>query len=131
MAFLTSDQLAHFKKLLHHRETELREEVRAELVRGDNEQYAELAGRVHDRGDESVADLLVDLNNALIDQHITEIRQITAAQHHISAGDYGVCVDCEDEIELKRLENQPIAMRCFRCQSHHEKTFVQNNRPSL
>ncbi|HEX6689963.1 MAG TPA: hypothetical protein VF110_02340 [Burkholderiales bacterium] len=42
----------------------LREEIRREVARGREESYAELAGATHDRGEEALADLVVDLGNA-------------------------------------------------------------------
>ena len=28
---------------------------------------------------------------------------------------YGICVDCEEEINVRRLEIDPIAIRCIKC----------------
>ena len=64
MAKLTEDQLAQLKAALQQRYLELREEIRSELERSGNQHYADLAGSVADPGDESVADMLVDVNAA-------------------------------------------------------------------
>ncbi|MBS1214798.1 MAG: transcriptional regulator, TraR/DksA family, partial [Proteobacteria bacterium] len=91
---LTEHQINGFKKRLNDRFAEVRREIAAELLSADEEQYGELAGRVHDFGDESLADLLVDLELASIDRHIQEIRDIDAALMRIAQGGYGECSDC-------------------------------------
>ena len=84
-------QLSEFKKVLEDRYRALREEIRQELLDSDNEHYIDLAGQVHDLEDESVADLLVDLDLAIIDLHVSEIREIDAALMSLARGGYGIC----------------------------------------
>jgi RNA polymerase-binding transcription factor DksA len=110
---------------------ELRELIRQELLSSDNEQYVDLAGRVHDTGDESVADLLADVNLAIIDRHVEEIRDIDAALLRIASGSYGRCADCSELIDAARLDAYPTAKRCHRCQSRREQTHVQPGHPKL
>jgi DnaK suppressor protein len=71
---LIKNQIHDLKKTLDDRFFELREEIRRELLESDNQHYIDIAGRVHDLGEASVADLLVDLQLASIDRHIQEIR---------------------------------------------------------
>ena len=78
---LSDKQINELKKQLKQRFFELREEIRQELLESDNEHFIELAGQVHDMEEESVADLLVDLNLAIIDQHVEEIREIDAGDN--------------------------------------------------
>ena len=116
---------------LEQRFRELRELIRQELLSSDDEQYVDLAGRVHDTGDESVADLLADVNLAVIDRHVEEIRDIDAALLRIAAGSYGRCANCSEAIDPARLDAYPTALRCHRCQSRQEQTHVQPGRPKL
>nr|BAL55717.1 transcriptional regulator, TraR/DksA family [uncultured Gammaproteobacteria bacterium] len=128
---LTDQQLNEFKRLLKERYRALREEIRAELLRSDEEQYLELAGRVHDVEEQAMADLLVDLNLASIDRHIQEIRDIDAALIRIAEGSYGICSDCERPIEIERLKAYPTAKRCRACQENYERTHLGPGSPSL
>ncbi len=128
---LTENQVHEFKKILDKRFFELREEVRQELLRTDDQTYIELAGQVHDLGEASVADLLVDLQFAEIDKHIREIRDIDAALMRIAAGKYGVCTDCKTGIEVERLRAYPTAWRCHRCQVSHEHNYPGSGGPSM
>lgn len=128
---LSEGQISQLKGRLRHRFDALREEVRRELVRSDHERYADLAGDVADPGDESTADLLADLNLAVIDHHINEIRAVEGALLRIASGTYGVCVDCDEPIALARLHAQPTANRCQQCQTGHEQGFAQARHASL
>ena len=121
---LTANQIRDFKKILDERFFEVREEIRRELLESEDQTYIELAGQVHDLGEASVADLLVDLQLADIDRHIREIRDIDAALMRIAAGEYGVCGDCRANISKDRLQAYPTAKRCHRCQVDHEHNFA-------
>lgn len=99
----------------------LRQEIRAELLRTDDEHYIDLAGRVHDTAEESVADLLADLKFASIDRQITELRAVEAALQRISMGSYNVCEVCGEAIGTSRLQALPAAARCIKCQDLVEK----------
>ena len=118
---LTENQIHEIKKKLDARFYELREEIRLELLESDDQTYIDLAGRVHDRAEESVANLLVDLQLASIDRHIQEIRDIDAALMRIAMGSYSQCIDCEDSIAVDRLEAFPTAKRCQPCQAQYER----------
>jgi len=46
-----------------------------------------------------------------------EISRLRAALERCRDGSYGYCVDCDDVINPKRLELNPTALRCIRCES--------------
>lgn len=128
---LSPQELNDLKSRLSARFDELREIIRAELIRSDDEHFQDLAGRVHDLEEESVADLLVDINLAMIDHHVQEIREVERALLRLSAGTYGRCVDCGNDIESARLSAYPSASRCIACQSRRESHYAQAKRPTL
>jgi DnaK suppressor protein len=127
MTTLTVEQLNDIKKRLDEHHQELREEIRQKLLQSDEEHYIDLAGNVHDAGEESVADMLADLDIATIDRQVNEIKQIEAARMRIATGNYGLCVDCEEEIDVARLQNTPYVERCVKCQSQYEKSPAYEN----
>lgn len=129
--YLDGAQDALFRETLKQRLAERREEVRQILLRSDNERYAEIAGEAHDVADQSLADLLVDVNLAEIDRHIDEIRTIEAALLRIARGGYGTCTECGGEIALGRLRAEPTSLRCTECQAIYERTHAQPGHPKL
>ena len=128
---LTEKQIVGCKRKLDDRFYELREEIRLELLESDNQTYIDLAGRVHDLGEASVADLLVDLQLADIDRHIQEIREIDAAMMRIATDNYGICTDCRSFIGIDRLQAYPTAQRCQPCQAEYERLYAGPGRASL
>lgn len=129
---LSKIELADLVHLLELRYATLLEEVRGELERSENLQYIELVDRVPaDIGDQSVGDALADLNLAIVDRHVREIRDIEAAHSRLREGRYGICADCGDDIAEARLRAWPTAERCQACQQHRERTFRHDGTPTL
>lgn len=123
-AELTQHELNDLQQRLKARYAETRKEISAELLRSDEERYANLADAVRDSGDDALADVLVDIELAAVDRHVQEIRAIDAALLRIADGSYGVCSDCEAPISVERLQAQPTAQRCVICQEVHDRTYA-------
>jgi len=51
----------------------------------------------------------------------TMLRDIEAALKRIDHGSYGLCQDCDDAINPKRLEIDPTTLRCIDCASKSEQ----------
>lgn len=117
---LDQDKAGQLRQRLLRRLDEVRADIQRELRKSDNETYGELAGRVADAGEQSVADLLVDVNLAEIDRDVAECREIEAALFRVGNGSYGLCVDCEEAIDTQRLEWSPAVSRCYACQDRFE-----------
>ena len=54
-----------------------------------------------------------------------EIQQIDAALARLEAGEYGLCVDCEQEIDPRRLKALPYALLCAECATRRERGLVR------
>jgi RNA polymerase-binding protein DksA len=130
MPTLSPADLKHFKTCLEDRLKQLEEDIRRQLLRSENETYQELAGRTHDSGDESLAELLMSTNLSLAESELTELRDVEAALTRISGGNYGVCIDCGVDIDPRRLEGYPTAKRCTDCQTRYEN-LAKDRSPSL
>lgn len=128
---LSGKQMEQLRAQLREQRDALIEEVRSELSASDNEHFQDLAGRVHDAGEASVADLLSDLNLAIIDQHIERLRDFERALERMAMGTYGACVECGQPIGYKRLEAYPTAERCLAHQEQYEKTHAGESAPRL
>lgn len=120
MASLTPSEIARFRDRLRARDLELRRAIHAALMDNEDKTYAEVAGRVLDAAEQSVTDLLADDRILAIEKEVAEQADVIAALARIADGTYGTCVDCDDDIGVKRLEVYPTAKRCIRCQTAHE-----------
>lgn len=96
-------------------ETRLRDRLR-ELENRLNEVEEELdqppSADFEERASEREGDeVLESLGNA----GLMEMRMIQAALGRLEAGEYGVCVNCGEEISDERLNAVPHAPRCVNC----------------
>ena len=133
MTHLDSSTLEAQKRRLRARAAELRHEILDTLERSDEEQYSKVAGQVPDREDASFADLIVDVNFAEVDRDVGELRAIDDALLRINDGRYGVCEECGGPISAARLNAEPTAIRCIRCQEAfgHTRSQAPRRTPSL
>lgn len=49
------------------------------------------------------------------------LRRVVTALARIDSGDYGCCLDCDEEIARPRLETDPAATLCIRCATKRER----------
>ena len=129
---LTNTQCSKLERKLDQQYKSLLEEVRDALEKSENQQYVELIDRAPaDSGDQATGDALADLNLAIIDRHVRELRDIEASRARIADGSFGTCTDCGGDIGFERLLAYPTAKRCFSCQRQHEKTYAHEGNPKL
>lgn len=128
---LTDKQAQELRNMVEERRGTLLAELREDAERAREQPYAEHAGTAPDTGDESVATLIADLEQADMTRDLDEYRALEAAQERLKSGEYGTCIDCGNDIGYERLKAFPAALRCIQCQERHEKTFGGNPKPSL
>lgn len=128
---LTSKQTEELRRRVEQRRKQLIAELREDAARARDEPYAEHAGIAPDSGDESVATLIADLEQADLTRDLDELRAMDAAWQRLKDGGYGICVDCGGDIGYERLKAFPAAARCVVDQERHEKTYGGTPRPSL
>ena len=131
MAELTKQQLRQLEQQMRERQRVLVAEVRDERTRTATGADDEPTGVVGDAGDESVARMMTDLGIQETERDIEELSAIDGALKRIGDGSYGYCDNCGGEIEFRRLEVQPTAIRCVPCQSQFEKTHAHKSTPTL
>lgn len=117
MSDLSGADIERLRTRLSDEYAALRAQLTSELARSADARFVALAGQVHDRGDEAVADLLEDLELADIDRHVRRIRQLEAALEAIGTERYGLCRACRAPIGLARLQADPAATYCIDCQT--------------
>jgi RNA polymerase-binding protein DksA len=118
---LSAQEVQELQRRLRAEHAQLRREVTDELRQSQQNQYLELAGRVHDRGEEAVADLLGDLEITALDRHVQRVRLVESALAAITQGAYGLCRDCGAQIGSARLHADPAVERCVDCQAALER----------
>jgi DnaK suppressor protein len=102
----------------------LRREALAGVRRAAGELKEEDADLFRDggvTGDGALAEAEFERDVAGAGQVRAALAAIVAAEARLKAGDYGLCMDCGEVIGYARLEAQPAASRCVRCQELAEK----------
>jgi DnaK suppressor protein len=94
-------------------------------------QRAEGYGREKEPDIQDVADMAVEsytkeflFGKSSGDRHI--LQMIQEALDRIDDDSYGVCANCENPIQPKRLEAVPWARHCIQCQSLQEKGLLDS-----
>jgi DnaK suppressor protein len=99
--------------------------LRAELLREVSESYA----TCRELGQDGVADIGDMSSNAynrdvlfnLSETQRQRIRDIDIALERIAQGEYGICMQCGEEIAPRRLEVRPFSRYCIECKTDIEK----------
>jgi DnaK suppressor protein len=60
-----------------------------------------------------------------------ELVQLDAAIARVDAGEYGVCRDCEQEIDPRRLGALPYALLCTECAQRRESAVPVREPPTI
>jgi len=96
---------------------------RGELMRGIRAQTGELAIREGGRDPmDQVQSMSQRDEAALTAQWLSRVlSDVDAALQAMSEGVYGACVNCGEQISLKRLETMPWASHCIGCQETIER----------
>ena len=118
---LTPADRERLGKRLRARHRELKAEIRAQLADRDDPGVIGLANRLEDTDDWAVADAMAGLDIAMVARDVDELTAVEGALKRLSDGRYGECVDCGEPIALARLDANPSAARCIRCQEAWEK----------
>lgn len=125
------EQIAQIEAELRHRRKVLSAEIDERIQQTSARGMREISGTVGDAADESVAQMMTDLDLSEATRDVNELREVDAALKRIEGATYGECMDCGASIEYGRLEAYPTAARCLECQSQHEKVYASQSTPSL
>lgn len=131
MTSMTAQQLRQVERKLRAQRGVLVSAAHDELLRGEEQPFASIAGEVPDVGDQATATALTDFDNEIARRHDETIRDIDAALSRLRDADFGSCLDCGGEIGFERLMAFPTATRCVTCQSQHEKTYATLATPTM
>jgi DnaK suppressor protein len=97
------------------------------------EELMKTIARTEEEGRQADDDPTVDLADKAANSYTKEflfgmtntdrvlLNQIDAALKRIEGDGYGVCANCEEEMQQKRLEAVPWAKHCINCQEKAEK----------
>ncbi len=104
---LPHDEIEHFKREL---------EAKRDDLAGHRNPEGIAIERTADSMDELVLANERELTVERLNRETYLLRQVADALERIAAGDYGLCLECEEPISAKRLTALPWAALCLSCQ---------------
>jgi DnaK suppressor protein len=123
---MTKNELNGFRKTLENRRTELENGIVNREALAINVSPEEL-DRIQHASDR-------DLAMGNLERNSSRLREVQAALRRMDKGLFGVCAECEENINAKRLAAIPWATLCIVCQEaadHEEKAPGEEFEPSL
>ena len=114
---LSKKDLKRFQGILEERREQLGELVNETRHQGIGFEREDLPDEV----DLATTESGQAMNLMLRDRERVLIRKIDKALEKIEAGSYGLCENCGDVIEPKRLEARPVTDMCILCKEEQEQ----------
>ena len=128
---LSKEQRDLLSKRLTDRREALRAEVQAQLANSEDPRVAGFADELAAAEDWVLADIIADMDIAMVTRDIQELAEVDAALARVADGSYGTCSHCGEPIGWSRLNAQPTAQRCIACQEAFEASRGKPRPPSL
>jgi RNA polymerase-binding transcription factor len=122
---MTPQELSNFRSVLETRQTELEGLLRDREVIAVNAS-ADMLDQIQHAQERDMAMGNLERGSA----RLSEVRH---ALHRIELGNFGICVDCEEEISMKRLAAVPWTTSCLTCQEATDRSRMptRNEEPVL
>ncbi|MDX9714292.1 MAG: RNA polymerase-binding protein DksA [Dissulfurispiraceae bacterium] len=106
------------------------QDMRKKLLSQKNALLSEAGIALNQLPDEQIFPELGDQASAEIDRNFmlrlrgrerNLLKKIDEAIDKIDSGNYGICENCGQEINLKRLEARPVTTMCIECKTEQEE----------
>jgi RNA polymerase-binding transcription factor len=113
-------RLDYYKKKLQAR----REELMKTIARTEEEGRQADEDPTVDLADKAANSYTKEFLFGMTNSDRTILNMIEAALKRIKSSEYGVCANCQEEMQQKRLEAVPWAKHCLNCQEKMEQGLL-------
>ena len=110
---MTTRQLTFFRDVLLNQRSEILNKVDGIT------DSVESTGR-GDEGDQAASELTLSVSLRLQERSRQLLQKIDRALSKIDGGSFGLCEQCEENLNLNRLKARPVAALCVACQEEQE-----------
>src|SRR3979409_598882 len=115
-------RLDYYKKKLQSR----REELMRTIARTEEEGRQADDDQTVDLADKAANSYTKEFLFGMTNTDRTILNMIDAALKRIQANEYGLCANCQEEMQQKRLEAVPWAKHCNHCHTKHQPGAPQS-----
>lgn len=115
-----NDRQAELRSILEARRLEIVSDLQDRVRRVRSKAEPTAKSDVVDYAETAEADIQDELDFALIQMKTETLERIEEALRRLSAGTFGVCTSCGDDVSESRLRALPFAVRCTSCEQERE-----------
>lgn len=117
---MEKQKLEHFRKTL----LKAREGILNKAKKLKEDSYTLGTDGIQDMADAASNSYNADILMSISDNDLTLLKDIDNALDKIKNGAYGICEECEEKINEKRLEANPVARYCISCKRLMEEKGI-------
>ncbi len=107
-------------KLLLKKRNEVVENLEAQIGRKLVRETGQKIDSAMDSADQSALDMDQGIDYSLLEMKYEQYKDIADAFRKLQNNSYGQCEECGEEIDIKRLEVNPLARYCIACKTKKE-----------
>lgn len=117
---MKKDTLKKFKKIF---------ETQRNAIQGNHnsiicEDFLSCPDDRYDEADQARADIEQAIRMQLKNRETAHMKRVEEALRRIEDGTFGLCEECDEDIEIKRLEARPTATLCVACKEDQERREI-------
>ncbi len=109
------------KKILMRKRTEVVQGLEAQMGRKLTRETGQRIDAAMDSGDMSSQDIDQGIDYSLLEMKYEQYKDIADAFRKLQNNTFGLCEECGEEIDIKRLEVNPLARYCISCKMKKEE----------
>ena len=117
----TGDESNGLSARLRAQLTHRQQELRALLHDAAEARASEHSTDVQDFKDVAADETRAAIDDVALSHAATELAQVSSALRRLDEGGYGLCLECGEPIDGRRLLALPATTYCTACQADHER----------
>lgn len=120
MQHICQNQIDQFKQTLLEKLQTIQNEIVKDLCDSSEITHQKQAKQLPMLSTDELLDFAENSNLNSINIKVSDLKCIDASLNNIQIDMFGLCSDCEVEIELEQLLKDPTTQRCRRCELKYE-----------
>ncbi len=109
------------KKILLKKRNEVVDGLEAQMGRRLMREPGQKIDSAMDSADQSVLDIDQGIDSSLLEMKYEQYKDIADAFRKLQNNTFGLCEECGEEIDIKRLQVNPLARYCISCKTKKEE----------
>ncbi len=109
------------KKILLKKRNDVVDGLEAQMGRRLTREPGQKIDSAMDSADQSALDIDQGIDSSLLEMKYEQYKDIADAFRKLQNNTFGLCEECGEEIDLKRLQVNPLARYCISCKTKKEE----------